>query len=195
MNVRVVLALMVCGLVAACSREEGVSPDYSIKALPPIKAESTAPSVVRALPPAVTTAVATLNTEPDYQLKIKALEVLRETYSQEACTEMVKHLKHQFSQLPPALRPDDGYDEATFYRLGYMGVLLQEIRKMDFPEGNQATVEVMEIMRKRYTGQPQGDRWIRIFASGLNNTAEDVKNGLYPKQATPADQATLPLPK
>lgn len=184
MNIRTFLIITVAGLVVACSREEGTSSDPRVKVMPPINAQSTAPAVVRALAPEITKAVATLNTEPDYQLKIKALEVLRETYSQEACVEMVKHLEHQFRQLPAALRRDEGYDEATFHRLGYMSMLLQEIRKMNLPEGNKATTDVLEMMRKRYAGQPLGDQWIKSYQTSLNNVESDIKRGLYQKNPT-----------
>lgn len=148
------------------------------------------PSTAAVLPPEVARAVVTLNNESDYQLKVKALTELRNTNSDAACLEMVKHLQYQFGQLPPALRRDDGYDEATFSRLGYISRLLEEIRKMNLPLGNKATAEILETMRKRYVGQPLGNQWIDIYEGCLRNVVKDIEMGLY--QSNPTSPSSNP---
>lgn len=119
--------------------------------------------------------------DPILSKQIKAVRDLRKTYTLEACRIIVAHLKEKEKQLPASLNEKSG-SAHQIYLLDYLGALIEEIRSMNQPEGNEAVSNFMNNFRAKYGNEKIGQAQLAIYESQLKNVEIGIKEGYYKKK-------------
>jgi hypothetical protein len=138
---------------------------------------------------------------PDKYQQIRGIKELRNTYTPEACGILIELLKQKTLELPDSLdesmkkpimeKLSDGKEApATVLLLEYIGVLLERIRAMNQPNGNQSVTDFMEMFRLKYGKETLGASKLKAYESQLRNVEIDIKEGLYNKNVKPVQGLT-----
>ena len=125
---------------------------------------------------------------PNLHTQINGVRELRRTYSPEACHILVLHLKEKELQLPSSLDSNEASEVGLLVE--YIGALLQEIRIMDQPEGNEAVAGFIKSFRTKYGREKLGQTQLATFESQLKNAEQDVRAGIYGKGVKPLQGLT-----
>lgn len=121
-----------------------------------------------------------LLSHPDIKMQVQGIRELKRTYTPEACRVLVDLLKKKEGKLPVTLGQDETPE--IRYQLDYLGGLLEEIRKMNQPEGNEAVAAFMKNFGEKYGHEKLGQSQLAIYASQLKNAEIDIKRGIEGKK-------------